>query len=115
MVILHLATAADWNAAVASGRYAVSTRGKTLEQVGFIHCSTQEQLVEVAGAVWAGSPDQLVVLELGEDLVRQAGVEVRYEDGGNGTLYPHIYGAIDPAWVREIRPGAFDPRGVFRW
>ncbi|GAA3698058.1 hypothetical protein GCM10023081_38800 [Arthrobacter ginkgonis] len=114
MVILHLATAADWTAAVASGRYAVSTHGATLEQVGFIHCSTPDQLAEVAGAVWAGSPDELVVLELEEETLREAGLEVRYEDGGNGTPYPHLYGAIDPAWVRSVRPGAFDAAGVFR-
>ena len=114
MPILHLATADDWNAAVASGRYAVSTRGATLEQVGFIHCSTPDQLAEVAGAVWAGSREELVVLELEEAAIREAGVEVRYE-GGDGKLYPHIYGAIDPQWVRAAHAGAFDADGVFRW
>lgn len=35
------------------------------------------------------------------------------EDGGDGTLYPHVYGPIDPAWVTEVRPARFDESGRF--
>lgn len=115
MQILHLAHAGDWAAARASGRYEVSTRGATLHEVGFIHCSTPDQLAAVVKLHYTDAPDDLVVLELDEDTVRAAGTEVRYEDGGNGTLYPHIYGAIDPLWVIAVRNGSFDSDGTFHW
>ena len=46
--VFHIATAADWASAQRSGSYTTSTRGRTLEQEGFIHCSRREQVA----AVW---------------------------------------------------------------
>ena len=37
--ILHMALPDDWDAARPTGEYLVSTRGVSLEQQGFIHCS----------------------------------------------------------------------------
>ena len=37
MQIFHIASASDWTAAQRSGTYTTSTRGRTLEQEGFIH------------------------------------------------------------------------------
>lgn len=113
MEILHLATRSDWDAALGSGTYATSTYGRTLSDVGFIHASTPRQLPAVAEAVYADEPAEIVVLVLDDEVVRAAGVEVRYEDGGNGETYPHIYGAIDPAWVTAVLPAEFDDAGRF--
>ena len=38
-MIFHVATAADWRAAETTGAYRLSTRDRTLEDEGFIHCS----------------------------------------------------------------------------
>lgn len=108
MRILHLAVESDWVAAREVGTYVVSTRGATLEQVGFIHCSTAEQVAGVAQNFYADVLDDLVVLELDEEVVRAAGTDVRYEDPGNGDRYPHIYGPINPAWVTGVSP--YTPR-----
>lgn len=104
MRIFHLALEADWAEARAAGTYTVSTRGVTLEQVGFVHCSTPAQVDGVAQRFYSDVFDDLVVLELDDETVRAAGTDVRYEDPGNGDFYPHIYGPINPAWVTGLSP-----------
>ncbi len=104
MEIWHLALAEDWDEAVATGSYRVSTLGRTLAQEGFIHCSRPEQAPGVAARFYADVTAPLRILVMDDDRVRAASVEVKCEDAGNGELFPHIYGAIDPAWVVEERP-----------
>ena len=103
MEIWHLARASDWEAAVRVGTYSVSTRGRTLAQEGFIHCSRPEQAARVASLFYADVTDPLRVLVMDDDALRDRGLDVRYEDAGTGELFPHLYGAIDPAWVLEAR------------
>ena len=104
MTIWHLALESDWTAAVAAGSYRVSTRGLTLDQVGFIHGATHEQVAGVAARFYGDVTEPLLLLEIDADAVRASGTEVVLEDGGNGELFPHIYGPIDTAWVREATP-----------
>lgn len=115
MRILHIARRADWDDAVRVGAYRVSTRGASLEQVGFIHASLPEQVADVAGFLYRDADDELCVLVMDEDAIRSAGTDVRREDGGDGALYPHVYGPIDPAWVTEVRPARFDESGRFTY
>ncbi|WP_456823237.1 DUF952 domain-containing protein [Cellulomonas sp. P5_E12] len=104
MEILHLTERAHWDDAVRTGSYRWSTRGRTLEQVGFVHASTREQLPGVAAFLYTGATEQLCVLVMETDTIAAAGTRVAFEDGGKGELYPHIYGPIDPAWVSDVRP-----------
>ena len=104
MTILHLALESDWNAAVASGSYRVSTRGLTLNEVGFIHASTADQVASVAALFYSDVTEPLCLLAIDVDAVRASGTQVIFEDAGNGELFPHIYGPIDPAWVRQATP-----------
>lgn len=115
MRILHLASRADWDAALESGSYRVSTRGRSLDDVGFIHASGADQLSAVAEFVYADCDDPLVVLVMDDDALRSSGRPVRYEDGGDGELYPHIYGPIRPTDVTDVVPAGFDPQGHFRF
>jgi uncharacterized protein (DUF952 family) len=115
MEILHLTRRSDWKAAIEVGSYELSTRGGTLQQVGFIHASTPSQLPAVAELVFRDVSDDLVVLVMDDARLRSAGADVRFEDGGNGQLYPHIYGPIDPRWVTAVRPAHFDSAGTFRF
>ena len=103
MTIYHLAHASDWDAALAAGEYLTSSRGVTLAQVGFIHASTAEQLPGVAGAFYADDPEPLVALSIDEALV----TDLRWEDIGDGRVFPHVYGPILPAYVTEVRPAGF--------
>lgn len=102
--ILHLAETEHWLQAKESGVYSRSTRGAGLDDVGFIHCSTPEQLPVVAGFIYADYPGELVVLELDGPVIEAAGIDIKHEDGGDGELYPHIYGAVRVEWVSAIHP-----------
>lgn len=113
--ILHITRRSDWDAARAAGSYRWSTRGRTYEDVAFIHASSRAQLPAVAAFVFAGDRDELCVLRLETGTITAAGTEVRFEDGGNGELYPHVYGPIDPAWVLDVLPAHLGPDGVFAW
>ena len=115
MEILHLTHRSDWDAALVDGSYRWSTRGRTYEEVGFIHASSRAQLPGVAELVFADDPAELCVLLLDSGTVTAAGTQVVYEDGGNGELYPHIYGPIDPSWVVDVVPAHVDHAGTFRW
>jgi hypothetical protein len=99
---LHLTTKQSWEDAEKVGMYSLSTKGKTLEQVGFIHGSFPDQVEEVAGFVFAGSTEELVLLHLDIEKLEANGLEVRIEDGGNGKLYPHIYAAIPCELVDQV-------------
>jgi uncharacterized protein (DUF952 family) len=108
MSIFHIAHETDWRHAREAGEYVVSSRGATLEQVGFIHASTAAQLDRTAEKFYADDPEPLVVLVIDDAAIEQSGTPLRYEDGGDGDLFPHIYGPIDPTWVIEAVPASFD-------
>jgi len=103
-LILHLAKLEDWSAAVATGFYKVSTRDKTIEDVGFIHCSTPDQLSSVASFVYKDYLGELVILEIALAQLEQAGIKVLFEDGGDGEKYPHIFDPIPVALVINAKP-----------
>lgn len=93
----HLALPDDWAAAFAVGEYTMSTRGVTLEDEGFIHCSTRAQVEDTANRFY-GDLDQLVLLTIDAQLVP---AEIRWEPPAAGVdeLFPHIYGALPIAAV----------------
>jgi len=114
MRILHLALAADWDAAVRAGRYEVSTRGVSLAQEGFVHASTAEQLPGVAAAFYRDAgPLVLLVLDVGA--LEAAGSPVRWEvpDGAPPAsgAFPHVYGPVPVAAVVDRLPAAVDDDG----
>ena len=101
-LFLHLTTKQAWEDALIVGIYSLSTKDKTLSQVGFIHGSFPDQLEDVASFVFTGSTEELVVLHLDIDKLETNGLIVRIEDGGNGKMFPHIYGAIPCKLVDKV-------------
>ena len=95
--IFHLAVPDDWATAFTTGEYRMSTRGVTLEQEGFIHCSTRAQMQDTANRFY-GDLDQLVVLTVDPQLVPSP---IRWEPPAPDveTLFPHIYGPLPIAAV----------------
>jgi uncharacterized protein (DUF952 family) len=92
MVIYHIASRTDWADAVAAGEYRVSTRGRTLEQEGFIHASTVGQVAGVANRFYADAEDLLVLVIDPERLTSP----LRYEAvPGAPEPFPHIYGPLN--------------------
>ena len=100
--LLHITTAAVWNAAQAEGTY----RADSLTTEGFIHCSTPSQVVWVANTRFRGRTD-LILLHIDPS---QLEAEVRYENlEGGEWLFPHVYGPIPASAVVAVtafRPSA---------
>ena len=109
---LHLTTKQAWEDALKVGTYSLSTKGKTLEEVGFIHGSFADQVEEVAGFVFAGSTEELVVLHLNIENLASRGIEVRVEEASNGKSYPHIYGAIPCDLVDRVSSAHMNTQGL---
>jgi len=108
---LHLTTKQAWADAIKDGSYSLSTKGKTLEEVGFIHGSFADQVEEVAGFVFADSTEELVVLHLNIEKLSSHGIEVRVEKASNGKSYPHIYGAIPCDLVDRVSEAHMNANG----
>lgn len=105
--VLHLALTSDWQQAQRVGRYEVSTRGLTLEQVGFVHTSEPHQVDGVARAFYADAAEPLLLLELDVAALEAAGSPVRWEDvPGAPDPFPHVYGPVPVAAVVGTRPYA---------
>ena len=106
-MIYHLTFASDWESSQSAGQYRMSSRGMTLDEVGFIHCSFADQVDGVARAVFAGA-DGLVLVTIDPSLVK---AEVQYENlEGGSELFPHIYGPLNVDAVVEVRAYESQPR-----
>lgn len=61
-MILHITLPEDWAAARRTGRYTASTRGASIDDVGFLHASDDAAQVGVVGAaIYPDRPDAFVV------------------------------------------------------
>ena len=96
--IFHVTTADVWDAAVAEGEYRQSTLDRTLEEEGFIHCSTAAQVPGTLRRFYQGI-DDLVRLEIDPDQVKGRPVKLR----GAGMAGRHGATRCDP--VPTVRPG----------
>ena len=106
-MIYHIVSRADWEAALDSAEY----RGDSLETEGFIHCSTRLQVVDVANH-WFPGKHGLLLLTIDPGRLSS---QVRYEDGGDGRLFPHVYGPIEIRAVIAVEDFSPRPDGQFEW
>ena len=113
MLIYHLSTVSDWEAAQAAGTYEISTRGLTISEVGFIHASTAEQVAGVAELFYVDCEEELVLLVIDVDALTVAGVPVRFEEIEGGQVFPHIYAPLPSDLVVEVRAASFDENDRF--
>lgn len=100
--LFHLALPADWDVAVSLGEYRTSTRGRTLDEEGFVHCARAEQVTGVANRFYADL-DRLLVLRLDPSAIPS---EIRDEPAveGGTERFPHVYGPIPVAAVTTVSP-----------
>ena len=100
-IIFHIARSEAW-ASGAQGSYSP----EMFPVDGFVHCSTEDQVVKVADIRFRGQKG-LVLLCIDTDKVT---AEIRYENlEGGRELFPHIYGEINTdavVQVAEFEPGA---------
>ncbi len=99
--LFHIGLAEDWADAEVTGEYTVSTRGRTLAEEGFIHCSFAEQVDATASRFYA-DVDDAVVLRI--DPARLPSPVVVEDLFGTGEEFPHVYGPIPVGAVVEVRP-----------
>ena len=97
--LYHIARRQDWLAAQATGSYAISTLGKTLGDVGFIHLSFAHQVKMVADYIYSNTAD-LVLLKIDpEKLI----AEVKIENvDGTTERFPHLYGPLNIEAVTKV-------------
>ena len=101
----HIAFVADWEAAQPSGRYEISTRGRTLAQEGFIHLAFEHQVDGVASRFYADVTEPLVLLSIDPAALD---ADVRVEPGDpsdpSSERFPHLYGPLPTAAVTAVAP-----------
>ena len=91
-MIFHLTTPDAWAAAQRAAQYTVSTLGRSLEDEGFIHCSTAAQWPGVRDRFFHGVVD-VVLLHVDEARLT---AELRYEQvPGLAEPFPHLYGPLN--------------------
>jgi uncharacterized protein (DUF952 family) len=105
-MILHITRRVDWETAVANNQYTAAS----LEREGFIHCSTIDQVLQPANALFRGQRD-LVLLCIDPARVQAA---IVYEDCYEiGQAFPHIYGRLNPDAVLQVVNFPPNPDGSF--
>jgi len=83
----------------------------SLASEGFIHCSTLEQVLDVANFL-APYDEEMQLLEIEEAKVKP---EVRFEDAmQNGRLFPHIYGPLNRDAIVAIHHLEWDGEDGYR-
>ncbi|MDU0312081.1 DUF952 domain-containing protein [Phycicoccus sp. M110.8] len=90
MTIYHLAEPEHWERAQETGVYTASTRGRTFEDEGFIHCSSAEQWPVVRRSFYADVTTPLLLLEVDESLLAEPPV-LEVGNPQTGETFPHLY------------------------
>jgi uncharacterized protein (DUF952 family) len=112
-LILHITSKKEWLEAQQRGEYIAPS----LETEGFIHCSTENQVLHVANAFYRGRND-LVLLKLDEAKLKP---EIKWEPPAglpapgisNSDLFPHIFGAINLTAVASVLNFEPDSAGIW--
>lgn len=105
-LIYHIASEEKWNEAVQRGVYL----NNSLEAEGFIHASEIDQVVKVANFLFTGQ-EHLIILVIDKDKLIAS---VKYEDPGNGELFPHIYGPLNLDAVIDVVKFEPNANGTFQ-
>ena len=114
-IVYHITRQQDWESALESGAY----QSPTLTKDGFVHCSTDTQVLRVANTFYRGQTD-LVLLVIDTD---KLAVPIKFEAPINPQtgqpeaeiheLFPHVYGAINLGAVIKMVPFPSQPDGTF--
>ncbi|HWM20975.1 MAG TPA: DUF952 domain-containing protein [Ilumatobacteraceae bacterium] len=109
--LYHIALPADWESARDAGTYVMSTRGVTLADEGFIHCSRAHQVEATANRFYSDVAG-LMLLSIDEAALDAPVVDEDLYD--TGETFPHVYGPIPVAAVTDARTWTPAPDGTFQ-
>lgn len=113
-MIFHITSRSAWDEAQQRGEY----RAESLTTEGFIHCSTEGQVLPVAWKYYSGQRG-LVLLVIEPSLLSS---DLKWEPPSEGTpppgvpkgdLFPHIYGPINTNAI--IKAFDFEPDSDGSW
>ncbi len=85
--IYHITKSSWWNKFSSTDPY----ESETLNEEGFIHCSTREQVSGVLERYYANQRG-LLLLHIKPSLLK---AELKYEEATFGQSFPHVYGKIN--------------------
>jgi uncharacterized protein (DUF952 family) len=114
-MIYHLTSRQDWSQAQKRGEYLA----ESLENEGFIHCSTETQVLPVANTFYKGQQD-IVLLAINPSLLTS---ELRWEppSGGAppagvpaGDAFPHVYGPMNLDAIVNVYHLESNPDGSYK-
>ena len=114
-MIYHLTSRQAWSEAQKRGEY----RAESLESEGFIHCSTETQILPVANTFYKGQQG-ILLLAIEPSLLVS---ELRWEppSGGapppgvpEGDAFPHIYGPINLDAIVNVYDLESNPGGSYK-
>ena len=111
MQIFHIAFGSDWEQARRDGSYTVSTRGATLDDIGYLHCALDHQVDQVRRLLYEDVLDELVLLTIDTDRLASPWRMDRIPHGDRS--FPHIYGPLNTDAVVDVRP-LTQSRGVLQ-
>jgi uncharacterized protein (DUF952 family) len=106
--VFKIVDAEEWRTAVAAGIYHGSSDDRAS---GFIHFSARHQLAATAARHFAGRHGLLLAAFAAADL----GPALVWEPSRGGDLFPHLYGSLDPAAARWVRPLPLGVDGVHQF
>lgn len=109
--IVITAKQGDWERAKTQGEYLQSTIDSTLAEVGFIHCSFPDQVMDMVNRKYADQ-ESLTLLLLDPDKVTSEIKNEAARSGRAGT-FPHIYGPLNIDAVTAAIPLQKDAAGRF--
>lgn len=93
MRLFHIVNREDWEGLGDGEHY----QPPSLRLDGFIHLSTEKQLLRTAARHFAEATDLLVVAIDSEQLKGP----LRYEEA-HGELYPHLHGPLEPGAIIAV-------------
>lgn len=103
--LFHIVEQTAWQTAQAAGNY----QPASLETEGFIHLSSEEQVIGTANRFYRGQMG-LVLLEIERDRLQS---KLRYDTvPGHGT-FPHLYGPLNLDAVTKVWHFNPNPDGIF--
>ena len=114
-MIYHITARRAWQEAQPRGEY----RAESLESEGFIHCSTETQILPVAEKYYEGQSG-ILLLRIDPSLLSS---ELRWEppSGGSpppgvpeGEQFPHIYGPINLDAIVNVYSLDSNPDGSYK-
>jgi uncharacterized protein (DUF952 family) len=110
LLIYHLTPGTHWDSARDRGSYTTAS----LAAKGFIHCSSAEQVLQVANAFYQDLEDPVVLcIDAGR---LESPLRWEAPEGGDpfaAETFPHVYGAINLDAVVGVNVPVRGPDGLF--